>query len=337
MANMTLQAAAVFFQGLDDFLILTHRRPDGDTIGCAVALCLGLRRLGKTAWILPNEDATDLFTPYWGDTLAPADFVPQTVVAVDLASEGLFTKSAEKYKGKVSFCIDHHPSNEGYAALTHVEGDKAACGEIIYALLHLLLFPWDEAQEKEESDISADEPLLPREIALPLYLALSTDTGCFAYDNTTANTHRIAGKLMETGIDAKAVNKRHFRTKSYTRLRVEGRIVETLELHQDGAIALASLTLADMAQLGAAEADVEDIAAFANQLEGVHTAVTIRELAPGECRLSVRTDAGLNASRVCALLGGGGHAQASGCTVHGSVAEAKAAILAAIRTVQAEN
>ena len=323
--DMTLQAAALAFESSDDFLILTHRRPDGDTVGCAVALCLGLRRLGKTAWVLPNEDATALFSPYWGDTLAPADFVPQTVVAVDMASEGLFPRSAEGYKGKVNLCIDHHPSNEHYAALTHVEGDKAACGEIIYALLQQLLFPGDE-----------EEVLLPPEIALPLYLALSTDTGCFAYDNTSANTHRIAGRLMETGIDAKSVNKRHFRTRSYTRLRVEGRIVETLELHQDGAVALACLTLADMAELGAGEADVEDIAAFAGQLEGVHTAVTIRELAPGECRLSVRTDASLNASRVCALLGGGGHAQASGCTVHGSVAEAKAAILEAIRTIQNE-
>ena len=327
--DMTLQAAALALEKSDDFLILTHRRPDGDTIGCAVALCLGLRRLGKTAWVLPNEDATALFAPYWGDTLAPADFVPRTVVAVDLASEGLFPKSAEGYKGKVNLCIDHHPSNEGYAALTHVEGDKAACGEIIYALLQLLLFPREEGVE-------AEEPLLPPEIALPLYLALSTDTGCFAYDNTSANTHRIAGRLMETGIDAKAVNKRHFRTRSYTRLRVEGRIVETLELHQDGAVALACLTLADKAQLGFTEADVEDIAAFANQLEGVHTAVTIREMAPGECRLSVRTDASLNASKVCALLGGGGHAQASGCTVFGTVPEAKAAILEAIRTIQKE-
>ena len=327
--DMTLQAAALFFEQLDDFLILTHRRPDGDTIGCAVALCLGLRRLGKTAWVLPNEDATDLFAPYWGDTLAPADFVPQTVGAVDMASEGLFPKSAEGYKGKVNFCIDHHLSNEGYAALTHVEGAKAACGEIIYALLQLLLFPREEGVE-------AEEPLLPPEIALPLYLAVSTDTGCFAYSNTTAHTHAVSARLMETGIDVGWVNKRHFRTKSYMRLRVEGRIVETLELHQEGTIALACLTLADKAELGFGEADVEDIAAFAGQLEGVHTAVTIRELQPGECKLSVRTDAGLNASKVCALLGGGGHAQASGCTVHGSVAQAKAAILEAIRTIQKE-
>ncbi len=338
--DITLQDTALYLKELDNYLILTHRRPDGDTIGCAIALCLGLRRLGKRAYVLPNEGATALFAPYWGDTLAPEGFVPESVVAVDIASEGLFPQSAEPYRGKVALCIDHHPSNEGYAARTHLEGDKAACGEIIYALLQLLLFPQPEPPAFPFASPKAlwepVELLLPQDIALPLYLALSTDTGCFVYDNTSPNTHRIAGKLMETGIDTTQVNKRHFRTKSYTRLRIEGRIMEKLELHQQGTIALAAITLEDMAQLHAGEVDVEDIAAFPGQLEGVQTAVTIREMAPGECRLSVRTTAGLNASKVCALLGGGGHAQASGCTVKGSVADAKAAILKAIEQVQGE-
>ena len=95
--------------------------------------------------------------------------------------------------------------------------------------------------------------------------------------------------------------------------------------------------LGDMARLEATERDAEDIAAFLGQIEGVRTSVTIRELAPGECKLSVRTDQGLNATRVCALLGGGGHASAAGCTVMGTVAEAKAAILAAIRQVWVED
>ena len=89
-----------------------------------------------------------------------------------------------------------------------------------------------------------------------------------------------------------------------------------------------------LAALGAHEEDVEDIAAFVGQTEGVETSVTIRELAEGECKLSVRTSGGLNATRVCALLGGGGHAAAAGCTVKGSVADAREAILNAIRTVQ---
>ena len=236
------------------------------------------------------------------------------MVSVDIASEGLFPQSAETYKGRVDLAIDHHGSNTGFARNLCLEADKAACGEILY---HIIThwFP-----------VEAD-------MALPLYVALATDTGCFLYSNTSPNTHRVAAALMETGIDAAWVNKRHFRTKSYTRLRLEGHLVETMDLHDGGAIALAALSLADQERLGATREDLEDIAAYVGQLEGVETAVTIQELTPGECKLSVRTG-GLDASAVCALLGGGGHPAAAGCTVMGSVADAKAAVLAAIRQVQ---
>ena len=320
MSDLTSRQAAEFLRSRAGFLILTHRRPDGDTIGCAVALCRALRHIGKTAYVLPNADATSLFDPYWGDTPAPDSFVPETVVSVDIASLGLFLEKAEPYRDRVELCIDHHPSNEGFGKRNCVEADKAACGEILY-------------------DICADllgSQSLPQDVALPLYLAVSTDTGCFVYTNTTPNTHTVAAALMETGIDFKAVNKRHFRTKSYVRLRLESRMVETMDLHHGGQTAIAAISLQDMADLGATEADVEDIAAVVGQLEGVHTAVTIRELKPGECKLSVRTQADLNASAVCKLLNGGGHAAAAGCTVYGSVDEAKKAILNAINTIRAE-
>ena len=173
------------------------------------------------------------------------------------------------------------------------------------------------------------------ETALPLYVAVSTDTGCFMYGNTTPATHRVAAALMETGIDYQAANKRHFRTKSYKRFRLEALIVANMDLHDGGKLAVTAISLEDMARLGADERDAEDIAAFLGQLEGVETSVTIRELQPGECKLSVRTvDGGLNATRVCSLLGGGGHAAAAGCTVWGGVDDAKREILKAIRTVQ---
>lgn len=323
MSAITCQEAARWLLERDGFLILTHKRPDGDTIGCAAALCRTLRALGKTAWLLPNADATSLFTPYLEGILAPEGFAPEHVVSTDIASEGLFPAEAQGYKGKVELSIDHHPSNEGFGQYNWVEADKAACGEILYKLVRELL------------GLVGDAPL-PAEIALPLYVAVSTDTGCFVYSNTSPNTHAVAAALMASGISYAWVNKRHFRTKSYTRLRLESRMIETMDLHHDGQTAIAAISLADMAEFGAREEDVEDIAAVVGQLEGVHTAVTIRELKRGECKLSVRTQADLNASKVCALLGGGGHAAASGCTIYGSVDQAKAAILQAINTVKAE-
>lgn len=315
MSSVSVQEAARWMRDRDGFLILTHRRPDGDTLGCAAGLCQALRELGKTCFLHPNEDVNERFAPYLEGTFAPKGFEPACVISVDIAAEGLFPASAERYKGKIDLAIDHHPSNEGFARMNCVEADKAACGEIVFDLI----CQWGA--------VSAAA-------ALPLYLAVSTDTGCFVYSNTTANTHRVAAALMETGIPFQRVNKRHFRTKSFRRLQIEGRMLETMEFYDEGQTALACVTLADLEQYGASETDLDDISAFAGQVEGVHTAVTIREVSPGECKVSVRTQADVNANRVCALLGGGGHAAAAGCSVNGSVEETKKAVLDAIRKVK---
>ena len=313
---MTYTEAAELLRRQDDILILTHRRPDGDTIGCGVGLCAALRELGKTAWLLPNADATSLFTPYLEGYLAPDGFCPAFVVSVEIAGRGLFPENARCWLDKgVDLAIDHHPSNEGFGRENCVDPGRAACGELIYDIIR----QWG--------------PVSPA-AALALYLAVSTDTGCFLYSNTTSGTHRVAAALMDTGIDYRSVNKRHFRTKSFKRLRLESMITEGMELFDNGTIAIAAVTLEMMRALDAHEEDAEDIAAFAGQVEGVETAVTIRELRPGECKLSVRTAAGLNASAVCALLGGGGHAAAAGCSVMGSVSDAKTAILDAIHQIQ---
>jgi hypothetical protein len=110
---------------------------------------------------------------------------------------------------------------------------------------------------------------------------------------------------MEVGIDYAGANKRHFRTKSFKRLKMESMIVDGLKCYDDGELVIATVTLDMMNALGATEQDMEDISAFIGQIEGVKTAVTLRELHPGECKLSVRTGSDLNASDICALLGGG--------------------------------
>ena len=308
--------AAAWLRDRDNFLLLTHRRPDGDTIGCAAGLCLALRQLGKTAWVLPNPDATALFTPYLEGLLAPRQWTPDTVVSVDIAGRGLFTPEAEQWLERgIDLAIDHHPSYEGFGRESCVDSSRAACGELVLDIVQAL------------------GPLTPQ-VALPLYVAVSTDTGCFVYSNTSAATHRAAAALMDTGIDCGPINKRHFRTKSWKRLKLESMMVAQMELHDQGKTALAAVTLEMVNSLQATELDLEDISAFVGQIEGVETGVTIRELTDGTCKLSVRTGPNLNATKVCALLGGGGHAAAAGCTVTGTVEEAKGAILEAIRQVR---
>lgn len=312
MNTITTAQAADFLNTRDNFLILTHKRPDGDTIGCAAGLCRALRERGKTAWVLPNPEMITSFTGYFEGLTAPPDFVPETVVAVDIAALGLLPDNAKQYSDKIDLTVDHHPSQEFFARQTCLEANRAACGEIVYDILR----QWGT---------------LTSAVAVPLYVAVSTDCGCFVYANTTAHTHQVAAALMETGIDTPALNKKHFRTKSVARMKLESLIIEHMHLYHQGTVAVAPISLEMMAQAGATSEDTDDIAAFLGQLKGVLHTATVREHEGGECRISVRTKADeLNATRVCARLGGGGHKAASGCTVKGTVEEAERAILAAI-------
>mgnify|MGYP001097911261 FL=1 len=313
---MTAAQAAAFLTAHDNYLILTHVRPDGDTIGCAAGLCRALRQIGKTAYVLENPQATSLFTPYFSGLTAPEGYTPETVVSTDIAARGLFPENAQAYLERVDLAIDHHPSQEFFARETCLDSKKAACGELVYEIVQQLC------------------PLTP-EIGEALYVAVSTDCGCFVYSNTSPGTHRVAAALMESGFDPYPVNRKFFRTKSFKRLKLEGMLAAGMELLDGGETAIVSLTLEMLAQVGAEERDIDDISAFVGQVEGVRNGITLRELRPGVVKLSLRSDPGdLNASAVCGLLGGGGHAAAAGATVEGGMAAARLAVLDAIRRVR---
>ena len=309
---LSVAETAALLRTFDNILILTHIRPDGDTVGCAAALCVVLRGLGKTAHLLPNPGLTDSTRPYAAPYEAPEGFVPDKVVSTDIATVGLFPENAKPYIGRIDLAIDHHPSFESFGRANIVRSEAAACGELMYDILASL------------SPITA-------EIALPLYVAVSTDTGCFAYNNTTPQTHAVAAALMRTGIDFKTVNKVFFRTKTRKRMQLEGAMLSTCEFFDRDRVAVLSVPISLMERLEATESDAEDLSALGGQIEGVDCAVTMRELRPDVWKLSVRTGTRINATNVCKMLGGGGHAAAAGCTVEATWPEAKRQILWAIR------
>ena len=311
---LTVSEAAALLRSFDRVLILTHIRPDGDTVGCAAGLCAALRAMGKTAYLLPNPGLTENTAPYFTPYSAPADFVPEKVVSTDIATVGLFPDNAKSYADKVDLAIDHHPSFEGFGKANIVRPEAAACGELILDIVRELT------------------PLTP-EMALPLYVAISTDTGCFVYSNTTPRSHRIAAQLMDCGIDVAPVNKALFRTKSAVRLAMEARMVAGMERCDAGRVVVMQIPLSLRQEMHATDADIEELSALAAQVEGTDCGVTLRELRPGTVKLSLRTGPRVNATEVCRLLGGGGHAAAAGATVSGSMAQAKSAVLAAIAQV----
>ena len=308
---LTVEETAALLRTFDHVLILTHIRPDGDTVGCAAALCAGLRALGRTAYLLPNPGLTETTAPYAAPYAAPEDFQPEAVVSADIATTSLFPENALPYQDRVDLAIDHHPSFEHFGKANIVRPEAAAGGELIYDILARL------------------GPITP-EAALPLYVAVSTDTGCFAYANTTPHTHAVAAALMRTGIDYQSVNKVLFRTKSRKRMQLEGAMMDQAEFYDDGRIAVLSVPQSLMERFQATESDAEDLSALGPQIQGVDCAVTMRELQSGVWKLSLRTGARVNATEVCRLLGGGGHAAAAGCTVLGSRESARARILEAI-------
>ncbi len=316
---MTEQLAAQWLAERDNVLLLTHVRPDGDTLGSAGGLMLALRELGKTAYLAMNDGVTGTYVGFLPENcFAPADFVPEHIVSVDIATENLFPDTMEQWKGKVELCIDHHPSNEFYAGETCLDATAAACGEIIYRICGHL-------------------GVMNAGIAEQLYLAISTDCGCFVYNSTTPETHRIAAELIAQGEFWKAINKKCFQTVSHKELQLQSMLVESMDWYDDGATVIGAISQADMERIHATKEDSEELASFANKIEGVKVAATLRQLGERVWKLSLRTDGSLNATRACALLGGGGHAAAAGATINDvNEKQARERVLSAIRTIQAE-
>ena len=313
----TIIEAANWLKEHDDYLIMTHRRPDGDAVGCAVALCLGLQTIGKKAEIFPNTQFTEKFRPLWDGLLGSGDPKGKTVIAVDMAAETMLPYNAPGMAGKIVFCMDHHGSNTGYAPDTFVDATAAACGELVWLTL-------------QELGVS-----LTKKMADALYVALTTDTGCFRFSNTTARTYGAAAACVEAGADMTHWNKLLFMTKSIGRLKLEAYLTQTAEFFADGMVCICQLPQRIIDEYGLTEDDIDDISGFPRNIEGVEIGAVIRDVADGS-KISLRTFAPWDASAICAELGGGGHAAAAGATFKGTMADAKNAVLAAMKAHGAE-
>ena len=310
MDRLTVEQTAVFLKENDGYLVLTHVRPDGDAHGSAAALVRILRTMGKTAYILYNPETTEKFLPVVSQLWAPEGWQPETVISVDLASEGLFPSNAASYAGRVALSIDHHPSNTGYAERLCLNGERASCGEIVYEIA-------------QAAGIVPDIPT-----AEAIYIAVSTDTGCFAYANVTENAFYTAAKMAGTGADLKEWNRILFRTRSRRRIALEGMIYSGAEFYFDGKVAVITVTRHMMETSGCTENDMDDVAAIPGGIEGVVCGITLRELtSPTDCKVSVRTTKDVDACALCSLLGGGGHAMAAGASPKGMTTEEMKSIL----------
>lgn len=311
MKRLTLNETARLLRENDNYIILTHKRPDGDTLGSGAALCAALRRMGKRAQLLRNPEATAKFLPFIAEYFTPEGFTvtDEYVVSVDAASLGMLPKG---FPQSVSLCVDHHPSNTEYAENLLLDGERAACGEIILQLIEELL----GEPTKKEADL--------------LYVALSTDCGCFRYGNTDEHAFLSAARLAKYGADVAGLNLLFFRTFTKERIAIEGLVTSGFRYFAGGRITVAVVTREMVERTHATQDDMDELASLPGQVEGTLVSVLVKENDEGYSKLSLRSTGKVNVSDVCARFGGGGHRMAAGCELKQSPEEAVKVIVEAI-------
>lgn len=304
-----LQRAAELLLQWDKILILSHRSPDGDTLGCASALSRALIALGKSVHFQCADEIPEKFA-YMFSGVEFSSFEPEKIVTVDVADKALLG-TLEPLGEKADLAIDHHATHRFFAKETWVEGTAAAACMLIARLIPAL-----------------GVKITP-EIADCLYTGIATDSGCFLYPNSGPDTHRAAAELIEAGARYAEINRIMFDTKSRSAIRLLKRVYSDMEFFHDDRCAVLCLTNELIEETGAKESDLDGVAAMVRQVEGVLFGVTIRERGVNEYKVSLRAAGDADAAKICMLFGGGGHKGAAGCTINAPLGEVKKRIVAA--------
>ena len=304
MKSLNRAEAAGFLLVNDNFCILTHRRPDGDTVGSAAALCLGLRKLGKQAWVLKNEEISDRFGWLVEGLTKEAVEEHDIVVSVDVASPGMLPKCFAPLAETCRLRIDHHGSATSFTPEELVDADSASCAELVCDVLAILGVEMD------------------KKIAEAVYVGMSTDTGCFRFANTTAHSFTVAAVCAKAGADIYGLNQQLFETNSLPKLRMHAWMIENMKLLDDGKLAIVAIPRAVEELLRVTDDDMDNISSYPRTVAGVRMAATLRQTKDGETKISVRAIPGYDAAAVCAYFGGGGHKGAAGASTHMGLEEA---------------
>lgn len=307
-----------------NILILFHVHPDGDAVGSAFALRAFVNSIGGRAWCLCADRLPDrfgfIFEGVQESVLSedmPEDFIPDAIISVDTASPSQLGELYEMYKDKIDLMIDHHGKGTPYAN-NFIVPHAAACGEVLYEILTI-------ASAKCGVEFSDEVNRL-------IYTAISSDTGCFRYSNVTPETHTLAARLIESGVDVSDINHRLFGIKTLKQMQVEHAGFERMNLHLGGKVAIITFPYDLKNQYGADDEALETLIDVARCIKGVEIAAVIKQpAAENKFRVSMRSSCDFDVSEICALYGGGGHIRAAGCTlVADSILSAEMTIVLAV-------
>lgn len=316
--NTPLPEIAQTLRAHDRFVIMSHVRPDGDALGCIIALGLSLKALGKDVTLWNEDGVAEKFRYLPGSELVsqppaePRDF--EVAIALDTANQNrLGTALAAVKSAPIWINMDHHVSNEGYGDLVHIDPLAPAAGQIIFELIR-----------------ACDLPMNP-EIAENLYAAISTDTGSFQYSNTSARTYEIGAELIRAGVKVGELSQRMYESYPMRRLQLLRALLNVLKLSCENRVASFALTQQMVAELGVNPEDNEGLIDYIRAIDGIVVAAFFEELPEGKVRISLRSkEQRVDVCKVCQRFGGGGHTLAAGARIRGSIEEVQEQVLGAI-------
>jgi phosphoesterase RecJ-like protein len=314
-----LSAICRILREKDRFLVACHENPEGDAIGSELALALALRKMGKTATVL-NADPVPgnlLFLP-GADTVVFEEDGSRYDVAVVLdcgSPERTGRVAPELRKCPLLVNIDHHRTNGDHGELSLVDPDAAATGLLIHRVLSAMGY-----------DICLD-------VATNIYVAVLTDTGSFHYSSSSPEAFEVAGEMVRRGVDPWAVAERVYETQSAHRLRLLGRVLDSLEVSAGGKVASITTMRETLREFAAGKDALEGFINYPRSIVGVEVAVSFREEEGDVFRVSFRSKGRVDVSAVAARFGGGGHRNAAGCTVPGAFPDVKRKVLEALAAV----
>ena len=316
--NCTLSQIAEALRSHQRFVVMSHLRPDGDAIGCEVALGLCLKAMGKDVAVWNHDGAMQKLRFLPGSELIekpPTESQDvDVVIAVDTSTQTRLGDSVAAVRSaKLWINIDHHVSNTGYGDWVYIDSTAPATGQIIFELIRTAGLPFTPA------------------IADNLWAAIATDTGSFQYSNTTARTFEICAELIKEGVNVGKISEQLFQTHPRRRLELLRALLNSMQFTCEDRVASFALTQATVAEVGATPEDTEGLIDTLRSTEGVMVAAFFEEADGGQIRVSMRSkDPRYDVCKICAQFGGGGHTLAAGARIAGDLATVEAKVLKAI-------
>ncbi|MFH2138577.1 MAG: bifunctional oligoribonuclease/PAP phosphatase NrnA [Candidatus Omnitrophota bacterium] len=305
----------------ESILISTHVNPDGDALGCQLALARLIKIMGKKLRIV-NEDSIPQvyeFLPECNiieryDTIDPAKLDFDLVLIVDCPNLKRIGRVNDLIKDQPVINIDHHVSNEKFGDINWIDPHVSSVGEMVYDLF-------------KTSGIELDDSS-----ALYLYVSIMTDTGSFRYSNTTSATHTIAADLLPFNIHPKEIYGYIYEKKSFAEMKLLGEILNGLQRTNDGKIAWIKLTNQMLQRNDLMPESADDVIDYVRMIEGVEVAAFLRELdVENSVKVSLRSKTKIDVNEIAAYFGGGGHSAAAGCVIKKDMAEAEHIIIEQIK------